>query len=189
MDPRLTGIAGRLAQALGDREKPEFTTAMQRRMKGRGGQAGVSYQTVLAYFNGKSIPSLEWLVEAAAELGVRPEWLAFEQGLPKDDRSAEEVAHLVAPRMPYPLNGFTVARISNLAAALYGARWGSGDATTLEGTNAEQAAADILAVIEAIMHPVRALDLDNVPPRFLNSYASMVTEYLHVLREIVDAST
>jgi hypothetical protein len=97
MDERLSGIAGRLQDAFQDwqrrtgGDKKSFAAEMKRRFKGRGGQKGTSYQTVLSYFDGRFVPSLEWLSEAAELLGVRLDWLAL-GGQPQTPEQQQEYA-------------------------------------------------------------------------------------------------
>ncbi len=52
---------------------------------------GSAYPSIHSYLKGKSVPSLEFLQEAAELLGVRPVWLAFEEGAPTE---MEEIARL-----------------------------------------------------------------------------------------------
>jgi hypothetical protein len=91
LSDRYAGVAKRLTNALElrGREKKAFGLAMRNRLSGRGGQKGVSYQTILSYFDGTYVPSLEWLAEAADELEVRLPWLALNQGA----RTQEEELH------------------------------------------------------------------------------------------------
>jgi hypothetical protein len=109
------GISERLRRAFEDwrdrlplsRDKKAFAGIMKERMKGRGGQKGVSYQTILAYFDGTYTPSLEWLNEAAAEFGVRLPWLALNEGpmtetLRERGRSAATAGNIDSLRLHVP---------------------------------------------------------------------------------------
>ena len=83
------------ATRVGDR----MSTALQRRgwdarrfhgeMRPRlnGGKSGSAYNTILAYLNNQSEPSLEFLRQAADVLGVRQEWLIV--GVEVDDARAD----------------------------------------------------------------------------------------------------
>ncbi|MBI4538933.1 MAG: hypothetical protein HY704_05415 [Gemmatimonadetes bacterium] len=77
----------------GKRDKKAFAAAMEARLRGRGGQKGVSYQSILSYLDGTSTPSLEWLGEAADLLNIRPEWLVFGMGLPDETGEAIRRGH------------------------------------------------------------------------------------------------
>ncbi len=85
-------IGERLEEALrlwehppkGKRGKKAFQEAIKPRLQMRGGQMGITYQTILSYFDGSSTPSLEWLREAADLLTVRFDWLVLGQGEAKE---------------------------------------------------------------------------------------------------------
>lgn len=111
-------IADRLSKALhfwadpktGKSDKKTFQEIMQARFEGRGGQRGVSYQSVLSYFDGSSTPSVEWLLEAADVLGVRFAWLV----------AGEEPRYESTSRTIEAIRGATSGAI-HLAAATGGA--------------------------------------------------------------------
>ena len=94
-------IGERLEEALqlwehppqGKRDKKAFQTAIKPRLEMRGGQMGVTYQTILSYFVGSSTPSLEWLREAADLLDVRFDWLVLGQGEAKEMNEMIRVAY------------------------------------------------------------------------------------------------
>lgn len=77
------GLKGSIAQRLQDAlrrsgsDKKAFAADMRSRLGDRG---GVSYPTVLGYFDGSALPSVEWLTAAADILDVRAAWLAFGDG-------------------------------------------------------------------------------------------------------------
>jgi len=94
-------IGERLEEALqlwehppkGKRGKKAFQEAIKPRLQMRGGQMGITYQTILSYFDGSSTPSLEWLREAADLLTVRFDWLVLGQGEAKEMNEIIRVAH------------------------------------------------------------------------------------------------
>ncbi len=94
-------IGERLEEALrlwerppkGKRGKKAFQEAIKPRLQMRGGQMGITYQTILSYFEGSSTPSLEWLREAADLLSVRFDWLVLGQGEAKEMNEIIRVAH------------------------------------------------------------------------------------------------
>ncbi len=94
-------IGERLEEALrlwehppkGKRGKKAFHEAIKPRLQMRGGQMGITYQTILSYFDGSSTPSLEWLREAADLLTVRFDWLVLGQGEAKEMNEIIRVAH------------------------------------------------------------------------------------------------
>lgn len=93
----MTNLGDRLGQRLplwrtaGKRDKRAFTAEMAARLADRGGQQGVSYQSILSYFDGTQTPSVAWVTEAADLLGVRAEWLAFGGGAPTREEEADRV--------------------------------------------------------------------------------------------------
>jgi transcriptional regulator with XRE-family HTH domain len=52
---------------------------------GADARAGIALSSIQGFLSGEVVPSLPFLQEAAAVLGVRPAWLAFGEGLPTDD--------------------------------------------------------------------------------------------------------
>ena len=94
-------IGERLEEALrlwerppkGKRDKKAFQEAIKPRLEMRGGQMGITYQTILSYFDGSSTPSLEWLREAADLLTVCFDWLVLGRGEAKEMNEIIRVAH------------------------------------------------------------------------------------------------
>lgn len=81
--------------------KKAFAELMQKRFAASpSGQRGISYQTILSYFDGTYTPTLEWLAQAADVLGVRLQWLALQDG-PRTE--AELHALLESMRKPHPV--------------------------------------------------------------------------------------
>jgi hypothetical protein len=63
-----------------------FQGVMARRLQGRSQRPGDSYRAIMSYLGGASTPSVDWLLEAAAALGVRAAWLLTGEGY----RTAQE---------------------------------------------------------------------------------------------------
>lgn len=79
VDRHADGIAKRLAQAIPE----EGIRAFAREMEDREVR-GSSYAMIHRYLAGKKVPSLEFVEEAASVLGVRPAWLAYDDGEPTE---------------------------------------------------------------------------------------------------------